>query len=88
MRRHLTLASDPDPNLDPNLDPYPDPNPDPNLDANPDPNPDPNLNPNPNPDLNLNPSQVMRPPEGQIASWQDLYLVTELCDSDLHQVSP
>eukprot|EP00964_Phaeocystis_antarctica_P125814 scaffold89500_cov57-Phaeocystis_antarctica.AAC.2 len=28
----------------------------------------------------------MRPPEGQIASWQDLYLVTELLDSDLHQV--
>ena len=28
---------------------------------------------------------VMRPPEGQIAIWQDLYLVTELLDSDLHQ---
>ena len=28
---------------------------------------------------------VMRPPEGHIAEWHDLYLVTELLDSDLHQ---
>ena len=46
--------------------------------------PDPNPNPNPNP--NPDPNQVMRPPAGQIASWHDLYLVTELFDSDLHQV--
>lgn len=29
---------------------------------------------------------VMRPPAGELAGWQDLYLVTDLLDSDLHQV--
>ena len=29
---------------------------------------------------------VMRPPEGHLTGWRDLYLVTDLLDSDLHQV--